>query len=352
MKVAEIVPLYKGKEDYLVENYRPISLPMTLSKVLEKLMYKWMYNFLTLNNIFFDSQYRFRSKRPCEHAILEMVGHLLQAKNDEKRSIGVFLDLSKAFDTLDHSVLLRKLEHYSIHGLCLDWFKSYLTGRSLITKLNDNNNKVVYSEKHEITYGTAQGSCLGSLLFIIFCNDIYMLPILGKLILFADDTTLLETHRNKRFLEYTMKHDMCLLTDWFRANQLSLYMMKAIAISFWPNNDRENEIPLNLGELQIPRARYTKFLGVYLDEHLNWKYHVNQIHNKIQSNKHMLILAKNHLTEETLSKIYYAHIYSHLSYSLVVWGSMLSATLKEDLFRVQKACIRLIHKKKGKGTNG
>ena len=268
MKIAEIVPLFKGKEEDLVENYRPISLFMIMLKMLEKLMYKWMYNFLTVNNIFFDSQYGFRSKRSCEHVILEMVDHLLQAKNENKNSIRVFLDLSRAFNTLDHTVLTQKLEHYGIGGPCLDWFKSYLSGRTLVMKIQDNNNKVIYSEKHEITHGTVQGSCLGPLLFVVFCNDIYMLPILGKLILFADDTTLLESHKNKRFLEYAVKHDMQILMDWFQVNKLSLNLTKTVAISFWPRKS-DHEKALELERIFILRTQHTKFFKVYLDEHLN-----------------------------------------------------------------------------------
>ena len=111
MKIAKIVPLFKGKEEDKLINYRPISLLMTMSKCLEKFMYKGIYSFLSRNNIFFNSQYRLRMKKSCEHAIMELVGYLLQAKNDRKNSIGVFLDLSKAFDTLDHSMLIIKLEY-------------------------------------------------------------------------------------------------------------------------------------------------------------------------------------------------------------------------------------------------
>ena len=179
VKLAEIVPLFKGKEEDMVVNYRLVSLLMTISKVLGKIMYNRMYGFLSRNNIFFDSQYSFRSKRSCEHAIMEMVGHVLQAKNEGKHSMGVFLDLSKAFDPLDHPVLIAKLERYGIRGNMLDWFKSYLSGRSLVAKISNNTNVTMYSEKYDITFGTAQGSCLVPLLFIIFCNDIYMLPIIN-----------------------------------------------------------------------------------------------------------------------------------------------------------------------------
>ena len=218
MKVAEIIPLYKGKEEDIVINYRPVSLLMTISKVLEKIMYSKLYGFLNKHNLIFDSQYGFRTKRSCEHAILEMVGHLLNTKNNGKHSMGLFLDLSKAFDTLDHSVLLSKLECYGVRGIMLDWFKSYLKGRSLVAKIATPDGSTTKSECYDITFGTAQGSCLSPLLFIVFCNDIYQLPLYGKLILFTDDTNLIESHENKNFLDYALSHDMALLMDWFAAN--------------------------------------------------------------------------------------------------------------------------------------
>ena len=270
MKLAKIVPLFKGKEDDMVVNYRPVSLLMTISKVLEKIMYNKMYGFLSHNNIFFDSQYGFRSKRSCEHAIMEMVGRVLQTKNKGKHSMGVFLDLSKAFDTLDHPVLIAKLERYGIRGNMLDWFKSYLSGRSLVAKISNSTNVTTYSEKYDITFGIAQGSCLGPLLFVIFCNDIYMLPIIGKLILFADDTTLIETHRNKKFLDYAICHDMLLLMDWFMANKLMLNLNKTVAMNFWPGNKKGVD-SINIMDVNIPFMQITRFLGVYLDENMDWK---------------------------------------------------------------------------------
>ena len=190
MKQSEVIPLYKGKEMDERINYRPISLLITISKVLEKLIYKRLYSFLNVNGTLFSSQYGLRKNHSCEHAILELTGHILQAKNNGEQNACVFLDLSKAFDTLDHHILLSKLEKYGIGGTPLKWFKSYLDGRSLVAKIQTSSNIITYSEKFDISFGTAQGSCLGPLLFLIFIHDVHYLDLYSKLILFADDTTL------------------------------------------------------------------------------------------------------------------------------------------------------------------
>ena len=127
MKLAEVIPLYKGKEHDKVINYRPISLLITISKLLEKIIYKRLYLFLEKNKLLFESQYGFQSKQSREHAVMEMVSRLLQARDAKMKSTGIFLDLSKAFDTLDHDILIKKLELYRIRGDVKKWFVSYLS---------------------------------------------------------------------------------------------------------------------------------------------------------------------------------------------------------------------------------
>ena len=112
------------------------------------------------------------------------------------------------------------------------WFSDYLSGRSLVAKITVSENRVVYSEPYQITYGTAQGSCLGPLLFILFCNDIYNLLLCSHLILFADDTTMVNSHKNFNYLEYMMYHDLTILLD--STNQLSLNLNKTMMMNFWP----------------------------------------------------------------------------------------------------------------------
>ena len=221
-----MVPLYKNKETDKVINYCPISLLITVSKLLEKLIYKRIYLFLNKYDVLYQSQYGFRKHHSCKQAIQELIGKILHAREEGLQSASIFLDLSKAFNTLDHNVMLHKLERYGIRDTAHDWFRSYLLGRSLRTKVSVAANKIHYSKKYDINCGTAQGSCLGPLLFIIFCNDIHLLPLMGDLILFADDTTLFNKQNNCNLLEFSMIHNMEILSDWFHVKKLLLICLR------------------------------------------------------------------------------------------------------------------------------
>ena len=189
MKLAEVIPLYKKGNPHHTENYRAISLLITLSKVLEKMMYSRIYTFLNKTGQIYKSQYGFRQKHSCKHAFAELVGKVVKGKEKGEHTIAIFLDLLKAFDTLEHETLFKKLEIYGIRGTAFDWFCSYLSNRSMHAKCNINGSMHLSSYK-EITFGTPQGSCLGPLLFLIFCNDLYHHLELTSCILFADNTTI------------------------------------------------------------------------------------------------------------------------------------------------------------------
>ena len=181
MKQADVFPLFKSKNMKEVMNYRPISLLITLSKILEKIMYTRTYNFLSETNQIYDSQYGFRTKHSCDNAKGELLGNIVKSQELGKYTIALFLDLSKAFDTLKHDILLNKLEIYGIRGLCLNWFKSYLSDRKIRVKCKvDITGNVEYSKTYNVDYGTPQGSCLGPLLFLIFCNDNKFAPRLHE----------------------------------------------------------------------------------------------------------------------------------------------------------------------------
>ena len=302
-----------------------------------------MYSFLETNNILFSSQYGFRTKHSCEQAIMEVVGYALQAKNKGEVCACLYLDLSKAFDTLDHSRLLKKLNNYGIRGIANSWFRNYLSNRSLIAKVTTSPNKVVKSERFDITYGTAQGSCLGPLLFILFVNDIHHLPLYSKLILFADDTTIFNSHTCSKYLQFMLEHDLNIMIDWFNANKLSLNLQKTVAMQFWSNNTNLN---LHVNNTEILIVESTKFLGVQIDNQLTWHNHVNHVINKLHSNRRLMSLGKNLLNRDSLRKIYFAHIHSHLNYDLTIWGSMLLSSSLKELSKLQTRCIELIAPKK------
>ena len=342
MKLAEVIPLYKGKDSDEIINYRPISLLITMSKVIEKLIYQRTISFIEKNDILYNSQYGFRSKRSCEHAIQELIGNVLESKNAKQHSCALFLDLSKAFDTLDHRILLEKLDKYGIRGICNNWFRSYLKDRKLQCKINTVENCTTMSDEYNISHGTAQGSCLGPLLFILFTNDIHILPLYSRLILFADDTTIYSHHKSKHFLKYMLTHDMELLLDWFRANLLSLNMEKTKMIKFWPETTPFN---LDVGNTILHTSRTVKFLGLTIDDHLTWTTHINNTLDKLRANRRLLQYANKILTTATLKQVYYAHIHSHLIYSLSVWGSMISKKSEKKLYQIQSECLRLLNTK-------
>ena len=276
MKEAEVVPLFKSKSPLEVTNYRPISLLLTISKILEKIIYCRTYNFLNETNQLFVSQYGFRAKHACDHAISELLGEIVKNHQLGKHTVGIFLDLSKAFDTLEHSVVFAKLEKYGIRGTMLDWFKSYLANRSLSVKCITENSETVKSSKYMVNYGTAQGSCLGPLIFLVFCNDIRLNLTFLSCIQFADDTSLYKSHYNLQYLKFCVEHDMQSLLEWFRANKLTLNVQKSVCILFTPNG-KHIQLDLKLDGLEIPQVMCTKLLGLWIDDKLRWLDHVNKL---------------------------------------------------------------------------
>ena len=189
----------------------------------------------------------------------------------------------------------------------------------------------------------AQGSCLRPLLFVIFCNDIHQLDLFGNLIFFADDTTLINTNKSKKYLDFQMQHAMTKLIDWFRANKLSLKLSKMVLIRFWRGDGKLPE-NLNFDGLWIPEVEVTKFLGVFLDKNLNWEHHMTYLYNKIKSNCYLLGLSKRFQDENNLVKLYYAHVYSHIQYGITAWGSMSKKSQLNSIYGLQKACIKSICK--------
>ena len=217
LKLAKVLPIFKSKDKEDFCNYRPISLLPAISKVLEKIVYKRTYNFLHDNNILYQSQYGFREKHSTIQAVSQSVFETLKALDEKKSVLGVYLDLSKAFDTINHLILIRKLEFYGIRGLPLEWFKDYLRNRKQYVQYQNHN-----SDRHILEFGVPQGSVLGPLLFLIYINDLPSCLEFATSINFADDTTLFGSHTDLKHLHSLMNQDLNNLDDWFRENKLLL----------------------------------------------------------------------------------------------------------------------------------
>ena len=344
MKLADVIPLYKSKEKFLVTNYRPISLLVTISKILEKIIYHRTYEFLCSTGQLYQSQYGFRTGHSCESAISELIGTIVKNKEQKKSTVGVFIDLSKAFDTLNHEMLLKKMERYGIRGCILEWFKSYLSNRKMRVKCTSpTTGQMEYSTYHDLDYGTPQGSCLGPLLFLIYINDLNHVVDYCSIILFADDTTMLQGHRNMKYLKWMIEEDLRHMADWFKANLLTINVSKTECILFpWSNQKAQTKFELDFNGTTIHTSDYVKFLGLWIDYLLNWKTHVSNLIMKIKQNTHLLKTGNKFLTKSSKKLVYYAHIYSHICYGLVIWGNMLDQTTMNKIQKCMDTCFNLV----------
>ena len=221
LKCSLISPVYKSEDKSLVSNYRPVSVLSCFSKILEKLMFKRLMSFIDKQKILYQDQFGFRKNHSTEMAIISLTQKITEAIENKKFTIGIFLDLSKAFDTVDHSILLDKLEYYGIRGITLKWFKSYLSDRKQIVKFYEYR-----SSMNTISCGVPQGSVLGPLLFLLYVNDIHRSSTLLSFILFADDTNIFNSYSDINTLITTTNEELKKVAEWLRANKLSLNIKK------------------------------------------------------------------------------------------------------------------------------
>ena len=339
MKIARITPIFKSGDVHDVANYRPISKLPCFSKMLERAMHNRLQLFLDKSSVLYDRQFGFRKNYSTIHAITEVVDNLTANIDKRLSTIGVFLDLSKAFDTIKHDILLDKLAYYGIRGITLDWFKSYLTDRfQQVTCAN------VLSKLTTILCGVPQGSILGPLLFLIYINDIIKCSNNLLMYLFADDTTVFITSANYINLTVCMSTELTYLSEWLNANLLSLNIKKTSYIIFsGPRKiipeDLSSSVVIN--NCPIKRVSQVKFLGIIIDEHLTWHPHILLVKNKIAKITGVIKRLKYTLPTNTLRTLYNALLLPHLNYGAIVWaGGYITPLLK--ILIIQKKVIRII----------
>ena len=242
LKKADVAPIFKEKDKRKCENYRPISLLSNISKLFERAMHNRLYDFLENSDVLYDLQFGFRKQYSSNHALLSIVEGIREKLDNKTFSCGVFIDLEKAFDTVNHEILFKKLEHYGVRGVANQWFRSYLSSRTQRVKLDG-----VSSEFLNISCGVPQGSILGPLLFLIYINDMHRSVKYSLVHHFADDTNLLCSDKNPDLLKKKMNADLRLIFQWLCANRLSLNVTKTEFIIFKPPRSHlQNRFTLKL----------------------------------------------------------------------------------------------------------
>lgn len=342
LKIAKISPIYKKGDAHITDNYRPISLLPVLSKIFEKVVFLQVYEYFVENNLLYDSQYGFRKYHSTEFAALEFTDKIISNLDQGKLPIAIFLDLSKAFDTIDHSILIHKLEYYGIRGTSLNWFKSYLSNRQQYVQFNDCT-----SSHSIITTGVPQGSILGPLLFIIYMNDIATVTNKFHFTLYADDTSLVEPictftsgmNNNNSEAADGINKELNLITDWLCLNKLSLNAKKTKMMIFHHRQRNISNLKLNLyiNNTKIEQVNEFNFLGLLLDECMTWNSHIQKISSKISVVNGILSRLKRFLPSDILKIIYNALIQPHLNFGVLLWGKNV-----KRIHKLQKWAMRAI----------
>lgn len=337
LKVARVTPIYKSDDPSMINNYRPVSVLPVFSKILEKIMLKRLNSFFEQFDIFYNLQFGFRSKHNTSLALIYLIDLILQSINNGEIVLGVLIDYCKAFDTVNHNILLNKLNKYGVRGIANTWLKSYLSNRKQFTSYNKNNSSYL-----PITCGVPQGSILGPFLFLCYINDLPNVSNLITPLIFADDTNLFIKGKDPDALMTSLNEELIKIANWTKINKLSLNTQKTKYIVFTrPRTQITIASQLRLNNDMISQLKEVKFLGVFIDNKLRWNIHISHICKKISKSIGIICKAKNVLDRATLRTLYFSFIHPHLTYAIEIWGKSANVHVN-SILRLQKKALRII----------
>lgn len=336
LKKAKVVPIYKKGDRKNSNNYRPVSLLPAVSKVFERAIYNRLMNFLSCHNILSQHQFGFRPKKSTELAIFNTVSYIMEQVDKNYKVAGLYFDLSKAFDTVDHRLLDRKLNALGIRGTCASLLNSYLTDRSQnVCVINKGLN--YYSNMVKIKQGVPQGSILGPILFLLYANDLAEGFESGLVCQYADDTSVVFAGDSIVSLSRGCTGAVAEMQQWCSDNHLVLNNNKTGLVVFSKSFNSTESPYINLSGKSIPVVDHIRFLGVHLDSTLNYEHHIGSLVSRLNSYCSLIRRLKDVLTTKTLLTFYYAQIQSIISYGICFWGS---STHAMEVFITQKRIIR------------
>ena len=339
LKTGCITPIFKKGDRENVNNYRPVCSLSPLSKIIEKVINNRMVEYLDNFNLFSKTQYGFRKNMGTEDALVNYIDFIQTGLNEKKDIISVFLDLSKAFDVIDHKILAMKLEYYGFRGKFKDFLLSFIKDRKYFVNINGQN-----SETKTVNIGVPQGSTLGPLLFLIYINDMDGCSNKITLSQFADDSTITHVSEDTLIVAIrTIEKEFDKILEWLAANKLIINLDKTHLMLFTTKIPRPKSISINAKGQTINEITETKFLGVILDNALSWNAHIKHISKKISKSVSLLKMLKFTFPTRILKSLYYSFVYPYFNYCNLIWGGAASTHIK-TLVLLQKKCTRIISK--------
>lgn len=347
LKTGKVIPIFKKKDPHLLDNYRPVTVPSGFSKILEYSFLDRLLSFINKFNILTDNQHGFRRGKSTATAMYSFNETLIKYIDAGECPVGIFCDLSRAFDCVDQDILIKQLSIYGIRGNSLNWVSSFLKSRKQYVSINhvDQNEMRTYnSDLTEINMGVVQGSVLGPVLFLLYINDIISSSNDAYFTLYADDTSLIISDKCDNTLKQKCESALLNLINWFNSISLFFNSDKTQLIRFHPSQNKTDDINLSIDTKDTFRINASqdsncKFLGLYLEPCLNWKTHCKFLSSKLSSVYFLFMNLKPILTTEQLIMLYYAQVESRLRYGICFWGD---STLSHDVFVNQKRILRSI----------
>lgn len=350
LKTAIVIPINKSGDSTNLADYRPISILPVASKIIEKIMLNRLIDYTNHHlNIIYPYQFGFRSKCNAEIAALELTDFIRTSINDKKVVSAVMMDIRRAFDAVNIERLLDSLQHLGIRNNALKLLESFLLDRCQVVRINDS-----YSNKISFSQGVVQGSILGPWLFVLFINHISNLKLNGKLILFADDCVLINTHERNEPIEEKIRSDMKSIINFLNYQKLTLNADKTFFMIFRSSNmklsipdeilikNENNDVIKISGAYVIKRATKIKYLGLFLDETLSFSDHIKHVETKLSSASGILWKLRRQLPQHIKKKIYQSLFETHLSYMINVWGTASDDAIKY-LQVIQNRALRNVY---------
>ena len=334
LKIAKVTPIHKAGDIKCLANYRPISVLPALSKISEKLVYERLLEYLNKHGILSKNQFGFRSKMSTSMALLQLVDDLSRVMDDGEYAVGIFVDLAKAFDTVNHKILINKLNHYGIRGTSLKWFESYLNNRQQYVQIETSRSK-----QSLVSCGVPQGSILGPLLFLIYINDLNDIVQKSRIIMFADDTNLFFSGKSALELEIAINNELALVNEWFQVNLLSLNVAKTTYIIFCNKRKRSIDLDCNMQNSKLNRQHDTKFLGVILSSDLKWNMHINVVISKTSKSMGIISKIRHYVSPQITRMLYLTLVEPYFNYCNIVWACLNKSSSLEKLLKIQKSIV-------------